>query len=55
MNATDKNDHQHYRPQYLAGQIDAIIIAIAKMARIAKSRERWTMNWLSLHTSSKKN
>ena len=34
MDTTDKNDHQHYRPEYLAGQIAAIIITIAKMARI---------------------
>lgn len=34
MDTTDKNDHQHYRPEYLAGQIDAIVIAIAKMARL---------------------
>ena len=29
------NNPQHYRPEYLAGQINAIVIAIAQAARLA--------------------
>ena len=38
MDTTDKNDHHHYRPEYLSGQIAVIILAIAMIARIINIR-----------------